>query len=132
MTSSIYAALLALILILLSAKIIKNRRSSKIVLGDQGDDLLQRKIRAHGNFVEYAPLFLIMLILAEIGGLNIYVIHLFGVTFIVGRILHAYGIITAEMHNRNFLFRQAGMFSTFSCLGALALTLLFQFSKNLF
>ena len=33
-----------------------------ISLGESGDDFLQRKIRAHGNFIEYAPIFLIMLL----------------------------------------------------------------------
>jgi len=130
MITSFYAALLGLILIFLSVKIIQNRRSAKISLGDKGDSFLQSKIRAHSNFIEYTPIFLIMLILVEIGGLNRYFIHLFGIIFIVGRASHAYGIIVSEIRNRNFLFRQAGMFCTFFCLGSLALILLIQFIQN--
>ena len=59
MITSLYTALLALILIFLSIKIIQNRRSAKISLGENGDDFLHRKIRAHGNFIEYTPIFLI-------------------------------------------------------------------------
>jgi uncharacterized membrane protein YecN with MAPEG domain len=65
MITSLYTALLALILIFLSIKIIQNRRSSKISLGENGDDFLQRKIRAHGNFIEYTPIFLIMLLFCD-------------------------------------------------------------------
>ena len=130
MITSLYAALLGLILIFLSVKIIQNRRFAKISLGDQGDSFLQSKIRAHGNFIEYAPIFLIMLILVEIGGLNKYFIHLFGVLFVIGRASHAYGMIIAEIRSKNFLFRQAGMFCTFFCLASLALILLVQFIKN--
>jgi hypothetical protein len=130
MITSLYTALLALILIFLSIKIIQNRRSSKISLGESGDDFLQRKIRAHGNFIEYAPIFLIMLLLVEINGCNKYFIHFFGIIFIIGRVLHAYGITIAEIRNKNFLFRQAGMFCTFFCLSSLALILFFQFIKN--
>ena len=130
MITSLYTALLALILIFLSIKIIQNRRSSKISLGENGDDFLQRKIRAHGNFIEYAPIFLIMLLLVEINGCDKYFIHFFGIIFIVGRALHAYGITIAEIRNKNFLFRQAGMFCTFFCLSSLALILFFQFIKN--
>jgi len=130
MITSIYTALLGLILIFLSVKIIQNRRYAKIAFGDKDDSLLQRRIRAHGNFIEYTPIFLIMLILVEIGGLNKYLIHLFGIIFIIGRASHAYGITIAEIRNRNFLFRQAGMFCTFFCLGSLALILFIQFIKN--
>jgi uncharacterized membrane protein YecN with MAPEG domain len=130
MITSLYTALLALILIFLSIKIIQNRRSSKISLGENGDDFLRRKIRAQGNFIEYTPIFLIMLLLVEMAGLNKYFIHFFGIIFMVGRLTHAYGIMIAEVRAKNFLFRQAGMFCTFFCLSSLALILLFQFVKN--
>ena len=130
MITSLYTALLALILIFLSIKIIQNRRSSKISLDENGDDFLQRKIRAHGNFIEYAPIFLIMLLLVKINGFDKYFIHFFGIIFIIGRALYAYGITIAEIRDKNFLFRQAGMFCTFFCLSSLALILFFQFIKN--
>lgn len=130
MITSIYAALLALILIFLSIKIIKNRRFSKVEIGDNGNDSLQRAIRAHGNFIEYTPIFLIMLILAEVGGLNKYLIHFFGIIYILGRISHAYGIAVAELKNRNFKYRVSAMICTFSCLAILALILVVQFVVN--
>ena len=130
MTTSLYVGLLGLILIFLSVKIIQNRRFAKISLGDEGNSLLQSKIRAHGNFIEYAPIFLIMLMSVEIGGLNKYLVHLFGIIFTIGRISHAYGMMISEIRSKNFLFRQAGMFSTFFCLGCLALILFIQFVNN--
>jgi uncharacterized membrane protein YecN with MAPEG domain len=130
MITSFYTALSAIILIFLSIKIIQNRRASKIALGNQGDDFLHRKIRAHGNFIEYTPIFLIMLLLVEMAGLSKYFVHFFGIVFMVGRLTHAYGIMIAEVRAKNFLFRQAGMFCTFFCLSSLALILLFQFVKN--
>ena len=130
MTTSFYVGLLGLILIFLSVKIIQNRRFAKISLGDDGNSLLQSKIRAHGNFIEYAPIFLIMLISVEIGGLNKYFIHLFGIIFTIGRVSHAYGMMISEIRSKDFLFRQIGMFCTFFCLGILALILLIQFINN--
>jgi len=130
MIASFYTALSAIILIFLSIKIIQNRRSSKIAIGDESNDFLQRKIRAHGNFIEYTPIFLIMLILVEMAGLNKYFIHFFGIIFIAGRLSHAFGISIAEIKNKNFIFRQVGMVCTFFCLSSLALILLFQFIKN--
>jgi len=130
MTTSLYVGLLGLILIFLSVKIIQNRRFAKISLGDDGNSLLQSKIRAHGNFIEYAPIFLIMLISVEIGGLNKYLVHLFGIIFTIGRVSHAYGMMISEIRSKNFLFRQAGMFCTFFCLGSLAFILFIQFVQN--
>jgi len=73
---------LGLILVFLSVKIIQTRRSYKISSGDGNNKFLQSKIRAHGNFIEYAPIFLIMLLLCEIAGLNQYLIHCFGIFFV--------------------------------------------------
>jgi uncharacterized membrane protein YecN with MAPEG domain len=71
-----------------------------------------------------------MLILAEVGGLNKYLIHFFGIIYILGRISHAYGIAVAEVKNRNFKYRVSGMICTFSCLAILALILVVQFVVN--
>ncbi len=131
MITSIYAASLAFILIFLSIKIIKNRRFSKIALGDKGEDILQRKIRAHGNFIEYTPLFLILLFLVEVEGLNKYFIHIIGATYVIGRISHAYGIIVAEVSNKNYIYRQTGMVCTFLCLASLAAILLIGYFSSL-
>ncbi|MEO0679422.1 MAG: MAPEG family protein, partial [Pseudomonadota bacterium] len=44
------------------------RQGAGVSLGDGGDLRLQRRTRAQGNLVEYAPLFLILLALAEMQG----------------------------------------------------------------
>jgi len=131
MITSFYAGLAGLILIFLSVKIIQARRFFKIAVGDEGNNFLQRKIRAHGNFIEYSVIFLIMLFFAETEKLDKNFVHLLGVAFIIGRILHAYGIIASEVKNKNFFYRQAGMFCTFFCLFYLSLFLIFQFIKTL-
>lgn len=51
-----YAGLLALMFVALSARVIVRRRSAHAALGDGDDNDLSRRIRAHGNFAEYAPL----------------------------------------------------------------------------
>jgi uncharacterized membrane protein YecN with MAPEG domain len=127
MTTSLYAAILVVILIALSVKVIGARRSAKISINDGENENLKRRIRAHGNFIEYTPIFLLTLAIAESQGLDHNYIHLLGSIFIAGRLFHAYGITKAEVENKNFLYRQIGMFCTFSCLGFAALTLLIQF-----
>jgi uncharacterized protein len=88
---------------------------------------MQARIRAHANFAEYAPLFILLLALAESQGLPLYGVHGFGVLFIVGRLIHAWGLLTVEPGSQSLLPRVAGMAMTFLCLGGLAMTLIYQF-----
>ena len=49
---------------------------------------LERAIRGHGNLVEYAPLFLILMLVLELGGTSQHQLYLSGVIFTVGRLIH--------------------------------------------
>ena len=53
--------------------------------------MLQRAIRAHGNLIENAPLFLILLFLCEINNLNTFYLHAAGIFFFSGRLMHGLG-----------------------------------------
>ena len=63
---SIYASLLALFYVYLSARTIGLRRIAKISIGDGGDDSFLRAIRMHANFSEDAPLTLVLLAFVDI------------------------------------------------------------------
>lgn len=136
MTISLYAALLALMLIALSINVIKNRRRIGVALGDDNNHEMRRHIRAHGNFIEYTPLFLLMLALAEYNGLSVYAIHAFGLLFLAGRLSHAYGLIRGEKYEDGKLqdgvrYRVRGMIATFASLGLLSALLLFEYAVSL-
>lgn len=63
--------------------------------GDGGNKLLHSRIRAHGNFIENAPLALLGLLgLAMLQAAPI-MLHIFGASFFIGRILHAMGMAKA-------------------------------------
>ncbi|MCQ8130836.1 MAPEG family protein [Methylomonas rivi] len=100
MLSSIYAALLALFIVRLSLGVIKLRRTEKVSLGDGGVTALQNAIRAQGNATEYAPISLILLILLELNGGHVLLIHLGGITILAGRVLHANGLLSENMRHR--------------------------------
>lgn len=100
MLSSIYAALLALFIVRLSLGVIKLRRTEKVSLGDGGVTALQNAIRAQGNATEYAPISLILLILLELNGGHVLLIHLGGITILAGRVLHANGLLSENMCHR--------------------------------
>ncbi len=89
--TGIYIAITATIFLILAIRVIMYRRRKKIGLGDDGDKGLMKRMRAHANLVEYAPIALIMLAALEMNGAPKALIHVLGLTFVVGRILHAYG-----------------------------------------
>jgi uncharacterized protein len=88
----LYAALLALLFLLLTFRAIFLRGKNQVLLGDGGHPQLQRAIRAHGNFTEYTPIALILLLLLEGTGSKEWLLHAFGSALLLGRILHAAGV----------------------------------------
>ena len=76
----------------LGLRVSRLRISEKIMVGDGGNVRLIARMRAQLNFAEYAPLVLILIALIELArGTQVW---LWGVAlvFIVGRILHAFGM----------------------------------------
>lgn len=119
----LYAALLALLFMLLSLQVIDQRRAARVSLGDGGHSRLQRAIRGHANFVEYVPLALVLLLVLELSRFSIYLIHALGITLVIARALHGYAFsCTAE-----FRFgRYWGALLTFVVIIAEALLCLYQ------
>jgi hypothetical protein len=89
MITAFYAALLGLGLIWMSWRVIAQRRQMRVSLGDGGDKVLVKRIRAHANFVEYVPLGLILLGLVEWHWKLPWLAHGVGATLLIGRVLHA-------------------------------------------
>jgi uncharacterized membrane protein YecN with MAPEG domain len=89
--TALYAGLLALILVVLSARVIRGRVTDKISLGDGGGTLSTR-IRAHGNFIEYVPMALILIGLLESRGTAGWLLHVLGIVLVVSRLLHPFGL----------------------------------------
>lgn len=114
----VYAALLALVFLVLSVRVIRVRRGAKIALGDGEDKTLLSRTRAHGNFAEYTPLALVLILMVEMQGGPGWLIHGLGVLLLAGRIAHPWGL-TREP--KDFRGRVAGMMMTFFALGIGAL-----------
>lgn len=131
MITPIYAALLAILLILLSIHTIKGRAKFNAGLGDADNIEMKRRIRAQGNLVEYTPIFLILLGYAEYAKLPSWTIHIIGIIFFSGRIMHAYSLLKAEQYEGFKLisspfWRIAGMIITLVSIGLLAIFTLLQ------
>mgnify|MGYP005844211677 CR=1 FL=1 len=94
--SAVFAAVLGLLLIVLSLLVSRYRLRLKQGLGVSEDIDFQAAVRAHGNLVEYAPIGLIMLALAELNGVSGTLIYWAGMGFVAGRLLHAFGMINGR------------------------------------
>lgn len=92
MITGLYAALCAFLLLGLSFRIVGLRRRLRVGIGDGGDAGLARAIRAQANAVEYIPLLLVMLLVAENNGAGVVFVHACGVVLVLARVLHAIGL----------------------------------------
>lgn len=118
MITPLYAGLLGLLLIYLSFRVIFRRRGAKVSVGDGGDRLLTKRIRTHSNLIEYGPMALILLALAELQGAPAWAVHILGLMLVIGRVMHAYGF----GHDPQIIpLRKNGMLITFAMIGITSL-----------
>jgi uncharacterized protein len=92
MISMMYAGLCTLLVIYLALRVVKWRREHKIGLGHGENEELQRRVRAHANATENMPLALILLGSLELTGFQPLYIHVLGGTFLLSRLMHAWGV----------------------------------------
>jgi uncharacterized protein len=86
------SAAAALLNIWLAVRTSRVRMTHKVSIGDGGVPALTTRMRAHANFVEYTPFFLILLGLIELAHGSATWLWLVAIVFIVARILHAFGM----------------------------------------
>jgi len=109
--TSVYAAILAIVFVYLSARVISVRRRDKISLGAGGHADLEKRIRTHGNFAEYAPIALILMAALELNSAPVWQLHTIGVLIVIGRLCHPIGMSGGPIN-----FRVGGMILTFLSL----------------
>jgi uncharacterized membrane protein YecN with MAPEG domain len=115
--TALYASLLAALLILLSARVIAQRREARVEIGHGESPQLLRRMRVHANFTEYVPMALILMALSESLKAPSIVLHLLGVLLIVARVMHAYALSQTPHILR---LRVLGMVLTFTVIGVAA------------
>lgn len=121
MITPVYAAVLALVFVALSIRVIKLRKAQGVALGDNGDEGLRRAIRAQANFAEYTPLALLLIWMLETqtgAGVGI---HLLALVLVFARLCHALNIARP---NERIGLRVLGMSLTFLVIVVSALALL--------
>lgn len=118
-----YAALLAIFYVVLAFAVVRQRMKLRVGLGDGQQPSLIKAIRIHGNFAEYVPFALLLLLLLEQKAGLSWQLHLIGGLILGGRILHALGLMKSSGTSP---WRFLGMVSTFTALLVSAGLLLWQ------
>ena len=106
------ASILGLMFVWLSVRVISARVKAQAIIGDEGDTTLIYAIRTHGNFVEYTPLFLIILGLLETMQADSTMLMALAGLFVVARLLHVPGMGPEA----NLKLRQAGIAGSFTAI----------------
>jgi uncharacterized protein len=119
--TAFYAALLSLSYVGLSLRIPILRTRHQVGLGDGEVPELARWVRVHGNFAEYVPLALTLMLLLEILGTSHWLLHITGITLVIARGLHAKGLSRSGGATQE---RFIGTVFTLSLIGLMSLLLL--------
>lgn len=91
-TTLTMAGAAAILHVWLSLRVSRLRRPLKIGFGDGGNEILLRRMRAHANFAENVPIFLILLGLLELATGGNLILWTVAILFILARIAHAFGM----------------------------------------
>lgn len=91
-TTAFYAALLAVLMIVLRTIVTVVRAKTGISIEHNGNMALAERIRWHGNFIENVPMALILMGAAETGGAPLMLLNASGGILLVSRLLHPLGL----------------------------------------
>ena len=104
--TALYAGLHALLAVVLANFVLYVRLRGRKVPAWQPDAAL----RVQANFIENVPIALLLLLILEIQSVPVSLLHGFGMTLFVLRLLHAYGLGTCEGANYPRLIGAQGTF----------------------
>jgi uncharacterized membrane protein YecN with MAPEG domain len=106
--TAIYAGLSGLMALILASLVVRARARYRTMLGTGTDPGMERAVRVHANFIEYVPLILLLMLLAELNGVARSLLHASGIILIVSRALHAYGLSTTSARSAGRFYGTVG------------------------
>ena len=109
----IFSSFFAVLFVLLSINVIKERRKHKVGIGTGRNKSVERAMRVHANFAEYVPFALLLIALLELNEANSFLLVGLCSVLLVGRLVHAFGV---SMENERFVYRVSGMVMTFTVI----------------
>lgn len=108
--TTIFLCICVVIFTALSMRVIKGRRSQRILVGDGDNESFKFLMRGHANFAEYTPIAILCLAAAELSGTHPILLLVSGTLLVIGRLLHGYYF---HKDHRELKIRVRGMQCTF-------------------
>jgi uncharacterized membrane protein YecN with MAPEG domain len=107
----LYACVFAIFALALSFRVgaVRGKSGISILVGEPQNMELAERVRAHQNFLEYVPLFLIVMGAVELSGGSANWLHGAAVLMLIGRVGHAIGLKHDNMSHKG---RLVGMLGT--------------------
>lgn len=87
--AALWSGLLLLLMLVLSVRVVMNRRKHKVLLGDGGGSQITLAGRVFGNAAEYVPVGVGALALLAMLGMPAMAVHAVGAGLLAGRLIHA-------------------------------------------
>ncbi len=87
--AALWSGLLLLLMLVLSVRVVMNRRKHKVLLGDGGGSKITLAGRVFGNAAEYVPVGVGALALLAMLGMPAMAVHAVGAGLLAGRLIHA-------------------------------------------
>ena len=109
----IYAAIFGFIYIYLAFRVIGQRRAFRVAIGHGGHARLERIQRVHGNFSEYVPFSLLLLMFVEVQGFPGWLVQALCGALVAARVLHAWCV---SQDQEDIRFRRVAMGTTFAVI----------------
>ncbi|MFC0809811.1 MULTISPECIES: MAPEG family protein [Sinorhizobium] len=122
-TTAYYALPLAVLFLVLWFRVTVARSSLKVSIGDAGNVALHEKIRQHGNFIEWVPLVLLLMVIAEGNGAEAIWLHVSGALLLAGRLIHPFGLVAANAaHPLRIVGNTASLLAVLNVIACLVFT----------
>jgi hypothetical protein len=90
--TALWSGLLGILMLALAMRVVRTRVTEDVIFGDGGKTILLQRIRVHGNFIEYVPMGLVLLLVLELNGTGALTLNALGASLFAARLLHAFGL----------------------------------------
>jgi uncharacterized protein len=125
----LYAAANTFILFWLAYATSRLRSRHKVSIGDGNVPSLLRVMRGHANAIENMPMMFVLLMIGALMGAPAIVLHALGLTFTIGRVLHAWHFTHEDAPGWQ---RAAGFTLSFVATGLAAIALAGHALRSIF
>jgi len=117
--TSLFCAVLTFIFMRLSFQVVSIRKHTQLWLRPDGNEALERAIRAQTSFITYVPIGVVMVACLELNGAPWYLLVFMAMFLVIGRVLYIAGVTDPNCTEKKRNLGIAFTFAALLCLGVL-------------